>query len=170
MVSWFARMLLIATSLAPILIVYGASLMPRNLSWAAALAAVAVLLAAICLLLLRYARTRVARTSVTVTAGKNLDSQVLSFLIAYLLPLLVQKEQKTNVWALVAFVAVMFVVLATCNIYHVNPLMGMLGYHFFEVTATSGTAYLLITRRNVSITQGSVQVVTLSPFLLLEAP
>jgi hypothetical protein len=42
---------------------------------------------------------------------------------------------------------------------HVNPLMGLLGYRFSEVTTASGKKYLLVSRSNREDGTGSVTAV-----------
>lgn len=168
MLSGFARLLLVATSMAPVAIVYGASRLPSD--WASFFTwlVVAALLTLICLSVLRVARKHGERETLAVVAGESKDGEVLAFLVAYVLPLIAQDQTSTNPWALIAFLLIMAVVVYRCNIYHVNPLLGMLGYHFYTTKASSGTTYLVLSKRPKPPKKGDLAVVVLSPFLALE--
>ncbi len=168
MLSSFARLLLVATSLAPVAIVYGASLLPGDWLGFATWVAVAVLLTVACLLVLAAARKHAEKESLNVGEGESKDTEVLAFLVAYVLPLIARDQTAANPWALVAFLAIMAAVVFRCNVYHVNPLLGVLGYHFYKAKATSGTTYLVVTKRPRPPTEGQLAVVLLSPFLALE--
>lgn len=170
MLNGLARLLLVSTSLAPILLIYAAAIVEERSVLATGLAVASVLLVLLCWLLLFYV-TRVPGTeSIEITSVSGKDTEIVSFLVAYMLPVLLGKQLESNLWALIVFVAVLGLVLFKANVHHVNPLMGMLGYHFYEVEASSKIKYLMITRRRTPFRPGTFLVKYLSPTLLLEVP
>lgn len=168
MLNGFAKVLLVATSLAPMAVVYGAARLPGEQGPALQAFAVAALLWLLCVLLLATVRRHGEREALSVTSVTSRDSQVLAFLVAYVLPLVGGEHVTRNPYALVAFALLMGVVLYRANIYHVNPLMGLLGFHFYDVRAASDVPYLLVTRRREALRAGAVHAVRLSPTLWLE--
>lgn len=49
------------------------------------------------------------------------------------------------------------------------PLLGVFGYHFFEVTIEGDITYVLITRQNITDCKAVSQVVQLTEYMILEA-
>lgn len=170
MLSNMGRVLLVATALAPILLVYGAAIFFEHRVLATSLAVVAALLVALCHLLLRMIRRHGTNERVEVEAITAKDTEILSFLVAYMLPIILGEQVKANPLAITVFIGIMALVFFRSDIYHVNPLMGMLGYHFYEVTATSKVTYLLVTDRKDPLTPDDLITKRLSRNLLLEMP
>lgn len=162
------RLLLVSTALAPVLLVYGSAIFFERRMTAISLGIVAFLLLAICHLLLTYIRRHgsVEETEIEEVSGK--DSDILSFLVAYLLPVVLAEKVEVNLLAFATFLAVMGLVLFRSDIFHVNPLMGMLGYHFYQVKSQGKVSYLLITRRKEPLVPASLRYVRLSRSLILE--
>lgn len=62
---------------------------------------------------------------------------------------------------------VFFLVVMTSNAYHTNPLLGLIGYHFYEVSIDD-VGYILISRRNLHNTRAIKTVVSLTDYMLLD--
>jgi hypothetical protein len=60
-------------------------------------------------------------------------------------------------------------VLWSTHALQVNPVLGMLGYHFYEVETADGITYLMITKRKISNVLSVGHVVQLSEYGILEA-
>jgi hypothetical protein len=86
MCSTFARLLLVATSLAPVAIVYGFAGLPGRPLLALALLGTAIALAVVSRGLLSLTRCRIAPEWLAVEGGEVRDSELLAFLVAYALP------------------------------------------------------------------------------------
>ena len=168
MLSNLGRLFLTATALSPILLVYGAAIFFEKRTWAIVLAVVAGLLVAVCDLLLRHMRRHgtAERIDVEAIKAKTPDN---SFWSLYLLPILLGNKVTANTLAIAVFVGIMALVFFRSDIYHVNPLMAMPGYHFYEVTTTSKVTYLLVTTRS-RCDLGSLVYRRLSQRLLMEVP
>lgn len=167
MLNRFAQALLVATSLAPVVVVYAVSRLPEHGWDGARWLAVAALLVAACLSLIRVAATRLERESVEVDAAKSMDRDVLSFLVSYALPLIWPQQEKGSLVALGVFVGLVAVLLYQTGLVNVNPLLGLVGYRFFEIHPTTGETVVLVSRRRAAII-GRKSVVRLSNNVWLE--
>lgn len=170
MLSGLGRLLLVATALAPILLVYGAAIFFEDRDLAFSLVAVAVLLVVICHMLLRFMRRHGGSERVRLENVTAKDTDILSFLVAYMLPIILGEEFQANPLAIATFIGILGLVFFRSDIYHVNPLMGILGYHFYQVTTSSKISYLLVTTRKDPMRPGDLMVRRVSRNLLMEAP
>ena len=150
MLNRFAKFLLVATSLSPILgavAVNQYSLGKPVSSWLSWLV-VALLLVLICWGLLHYSARNAQKHTVRITQFESNDKEVLSFLLAYLLPFISSKDMAfEGQWMTGAYIiAVIFLVIVHAGIFHFNPVMGLLGYHFYGVKNDQGVALLVISK------------------------
>jgi hypothetical protein len=61
----------------------------------------------------------------------------------------------------------MFVLWSTHSL-QVNPVLGMLGFHFYEVETKDGITFLMISRRKISNVKSIQYVVQLTEYGILE--
>src|SRR5437870_1052010 len=134
--SRMAQVFLAATALAPVLLVWAAAAYDSARIYAASAVAIALCLVVICIGLLRLAKRELQTDPLMITKALRRDKDALGFLVAYALPLVVSGEQ-TRLFALVVFVVIVGFTLVQLQILHVNPLLGMLGFHFYEVELKS---------------------------------
>jgi hypothetical protein len=144
--SRFAQISLAGTALAPVLLVWAAGSYDKRPIDAAAACIVAVLLVVMCLAILSVARRGLQHEPVGLKKATRLDKEVLAFLVTYALPLIAQGKDPTNMAALAVFVIVVGLVLVQLQVLHVNPLLGMLGYHFYEIECADGDSALVVSR------------------------
>jgi len=171
MLGRFAKPLLVATSIAPVLLTYAFAQYLRDgvLSWdLLPYVGSAACLVLLCVLILRGAGTMLEVLPFAPRTVKSADSEVVGFILAYLLPLLAGGEAKPDPRLLVCVFIVLAAVVWTTNSYHVNPLMGLLGYHFYEVVDDEGVTYLLISRKSVRPARGTSAVVQLTDYMVME--
>lgn len=148
MLNALARFLLVSTALAPVLGAIAVNQIARGdpwLHWGSWLV-VALLLVFLCWAMLRYA-ARNAQTQVfRVKAFERADKEVLVFLLAYLLPFISEPSVMIGgSWLVGAYVlGIIFLVIAHAGAFHFNPVMGLLGYHFYAVKNDEGVSQLLI--------------------------
>jgi hypothetical protein len=60
-------------------------------------------------------------------------------------------------------------VLWTTHALHVNPVLGLIGFHFYEVETQEGVTYLLITKRTINNLKGVTSVVQLTEYGILDS-
>ncbi len=165
MLNKFAKLLLVATSLSPVLGAvavnqYALDKPPGEwLPWLVA----GLLLVAICWLLLRYAAKNGQKHKFKIGQFENNDKEVLSFLLAYLLPFISSENMAfEGRWMTGAYIlAIIFLVVAHSGALHFNPVMGLLGYHFYGVKNGDGVSQLLISKYELRRTGIEVDTVRL---------
>jgi len=171
MLNGFAKFLLVATSLSPILgavAVNQIALQKPWTSWALWLGA-AVLLVVICYSLLRYAEQHSQPEKIYIESFEANDRDVLAYLLAYLLPLLSSKTMGfEGEWLTGAYILlIIFLVVSHTGAFHFNPVMTLLGYHFYGVKTESGVSQLLICRGTLSRPKQEVSTVRIAPHIYL---
>ncbi|EDM28287.1 hypothetical protein LNTAR_10241 [Lentisphaera araneosa HTCC2155] len=166
----FAKLLLIATSLSPLL---GAVAINK---WATKQAywqwlVIALLLILICWGLLTYLRTKgPGINTFTIKEFESKDKEMLAFLLTYLLPFISSdKLSFTGEWFTGAYIiGVIFFTLAHANAFHFNPVMGFLGFHFYSVKSDDGLSYLLITKNEVRTPNSNIDTVEIAHNIRIE--
>lgn len=171
LVSRLAKLLLVLTGFSPVLITHAFVLWIRDRfhPWGWVLLAITCLLVIICALLLRAARMRLGRVPIQVEALKTADKELLGFLLSYVLPLANASAPQVDARVLGFVLVLLVTVVWTTHAYHFNPLLGLLGYHFFEVATKDKVTYVLLTRKNLTNGAGVTSVVMLTDYILLDA-
>jgi hypothetical protein len=171
MLKHWAKISLVATSLAPILLTLAflAHMAGHNyaaVGWAAGV----VLLVAVASLILSAASHQLQVFPLEVGKLKTADREIVAFLLTYVLPLaLVNLHDFSVDWRAIGFlVAIFAVVVWGTHAYDFNPLLGLIGYHFFEVESTDGVTYVLITRRVLNSVREVTKVVRLTEYVLFD--
>jgi hypothetical protein len=166
MLNTFAKFLLVATSLSPLLGAVAVNQFARREPasrygvWLAA----ALLLVFLCWALLRYASKNAQRHVYRIKEFERNDKEVLAFLVTYLLPFLsTEKMGFAGDWLTGAYVLlIIFLVIAHAGAFHFNPVMGLLGYHFYAVKNEDGVSHLLISRAELRRLGQEMQTVRLA--------
>lgn len=129
------------------------------------LVCLALALVWLCDLVIKQSAIKLAVNPVKVTSVKPADKEIIGFVLAYLLPL--ARGSAFEGFPMLVVLVVFFGVIMTSNSYHMNPLLGFLGYHFYEVTV-EGVGYVLISKRNLHDTTGINKVVSITDYMLLD--
>ena len=150
MLNQFAKLLLVATSLSPVLGAVAVNQFALGKPWTDWLPwlAVGLLLVFICWALLRHLAATAQSQLLTLAQFENNDKEVLAFLLTYLLPFVSAKDMAfQGQWLTGAYIlAVIFMVIAHAGAFHFNPVMGLLGYHFYGIKNGDGVSLLLISK------------------------
>ena len=172
MFNQFAKFLLVATSLAPILGAVAVSQFSSGKAWQSwsPWLATAILLALLCLLLLKYASKNIQTTNYKVSEFEQNDKEVLAFLLAYLLPFISGDNMTFDgQWLTGIYVLfIIFVVVAHAGAFHFNPIMGLMGYHFYGVKTEDGVSQLLISKDELRRTNKNLTTVKLARNIYLQ--
>src|SRR5436190_6368774 len=125
---------------------------------------VAALLIFICWGLLQYAARASQKHTLTITQFEDKDKEVLAFLLAYLLPFAAAKDVLADIsWLTEAYVfGIILLVFTHARAFHFNPVMGLLGYHFYSLKDGDGVSVLLIGRSNIRRVGRKIQTVRLA--------
>lgn len=166
MLNKFAKFLLMATSLSPVIGAMAVNGFARHDPWTrwADWLAVALLLVFLCWALLRYAARNAQGSLLDIKEFERNDAEVLAFLLTYLLPFVSSKNIAfTGEWLTDTYIfGVIFLVFAHAGAFHFNPVMGLLGYHFYSVKNSDGVSHLLISKIELSRPGKDVQTVRLA--------
>lgn len=170
MLARFGKLLLVCTAFAPVLLTIAVTRWVRGDIWPGAASYVAVTLGLfiLCVGVLKAAGTMLERLSFQPSEVKTADTEIVGFVLTYLLPLVNANTDHVE-WRILGFVLLLlFLVVWSTNSYHFNPLLAFLGYHFYEVTDSSRVSYVLVTRRSLKDTSAVQRVVQLSEYMLLD--
>jgi drug/metabolite transporter (DMT)-like permease len=161
-----AKFLLVSTSLAPVLGAVAVNQYARHEHWArwGAWLGAALLLVCLCWTMLCYAAKNAQKHMLYIKEFERNDKEILAFLLAYLLPFVSAQnmaftgEPLTGAYIL----SVIFLVFAHAGAFHFNPVMGLLGYHFYAVKDGNGVPHLLISKDQLRRTGEDLQTVRLA--------
>ena len=169
MLSRFAYTLLALTSVAPVALVYGASQVFNDNWLALAFIGLTVVLTLLCSFVLNNAKAYGEIEPLNIASIRSANNEVLAFFLTYLLPLLVRGDGNSvgQPLAIIVFIGLLLIVVFRSNLLHVNPLIGLLGYQFFEVTSSNGYTYMLVTKKHTNKLENR-RGIELSSTLLLE--
>lgn len=172
MLNQFAKGLLVATSMAPILGAVAVNQIAQDLPWNQWIPwlVVTVLLGLICWLMLLLVNRTGEQLRLTIKEFENSDKEIVVFLLTYLLPFLAtDKLDFTGEWITGAYIfAVIFFTVAHAGAFHFNPMMGLLGYHFYSIKDDSGASCLLISKKAVRRPGEALKVVELTDGIYLQ--
>jgi hypothetical protein len=169
MLSTLARLLLTASSIAPVGLTYAwVAWMQDELQvavWAAAAGLAAVVS---CIAVLYFARKHLEAMPFASKEIEAADSENIGFMLLYLLPLFSGKISSLN-WDLwLPTILVYAVIVATGYGYHFNPLLGILQWHFYKITSTEGVKYVLITKKHIRSAAEIMSVGQLTEYILID--
>ncbi len=171
MLNRFAKFLLVATSLSPALGAVAVNQFAIGKPWTGWLpwVVVALLLVAICVLLLKYAAGNVQKQTLRIEQFENNDKEMLAFLVTYLLPFISSKDLAfEGQWLTGTYIlAIIFMVIAHAGAFHFNPVMGLLGYHFYGIKNGEGVSLLLISKAELRRPGRDVETVRLADNIYL---
>ncbi len=175
MVSCAGKLVLVATSLAPVCGAF-AVIRINDLGGTAWLrdwyfwmwVVTALLLLSGARFFLWWCQTRIKHTSIETQVVKPTDKDVLAFLMAYLLPLLGKDAIAFGKPIIATYIyALIFLAIYHSNSFHFNPLLSMLGFHFYEIQTVPGYSAILLSRNVHPMQNQHLVVVRITPFVFL---
>lgn len=96
-----------------------------------------------------YATRTLEESSIEMEAASCVDSQMLAFFVAYLFPLIGTTDIGFDIRMVLFLFFFLGAVLWSSHAFQFNPVLGLLGYHMYEVTDNSGLSHLLITKQTI---------------------
>lgn len=168
MLSGLARFLFALSAISPVALIWAIVDIERHGAddRQAGVLLAAVAIGGMCWALLQYAHKRLTKVSFPVAEIKAVDNEVVAYIVTYLFPL-VAPSDGVGLIAQAAIVCILGFVLATTNAFTFNPLLTLLGYHFYEVKLTSGVTYLLVSKSDITDVKQIQTVGMLSRHLVL---
>lgn len=166
MLSFLSKCLLVATSLSPVLGAVAVNRLEHGLPWSqwGGWLAVAILLVALCRLMLWYGETNAELHTLYIDDYQRTDSEMVTFLFIYMLPFV---RTETVVFSITSLTTVYILTIITCalayaNAFHFNPAMRALGYRFYAIKNRSGVSQLLISKSELRRAKIEVPTVRLA--------
>ncbi|MES1952147.1 hypothetical protein S4A8_14884 [Salinisphaera sp. S4-8] len=131
---------------------------------------VAGLLILLCWLLLKYVAKNAQMHTFQVTEFEQNDQGMLAFLVAYLLPFISSETMSFDGHWLTGtyIISIIFLVVIHTGAMHFNPVMGLLGYHFYRVKNRDGASRVLISRNELYRVGCDIKTVQLAHRIYLD--
>jgi hypothetical protein len=169
MLGKLVRILLALTAIAPLSVSLAyVFAKEHHFLWAAIAAACCVGLGAIALFIINKASSTFQDLPITILKVKSADKEVIGFFVAYALPLVFRGSSSPDLDGWLFTGGMLLFVLWSTHAIQVNPILGVIGFHFYEVEVKGGVSYLLITRRRIANAMSVERVVQLSEYGILE--
>lgn len=169
MLNWLAKLLLTSTAIAPVLLTYAwVAYQAGETQQAIALLASCLGLIVICLGMLRYANRHLERVAFVASTVEAADRENMGFLLLYLLPLFTAEFTTLNWQVWVPAIVIFAGVVATGYSYHFNPLLGLMGWHFYKVGTDEGITYILITKKQLRNATETMTVGQLTEYIVID--
>lgn len=150
MLSGLAKTLLTATALAPVALCYTwVALMAGQAEIAFIIALFCCLLTMACNKILLVSKNYIETEILKINAATPADGEAVAMLLVYLLPLFTAKFIDLN-WAM--WVPALFIIgglIGTGHCFNFNPLLRIMGWHFFNVQTPEGVGYVLVTKKKI---------------------
>lgn len=169
MLNAFAKLALTSTAIAPVLLTYAwVAYQAGEESDAFKLLGFCGALIILCLLLLAFAKKNLERVKFSIVSVEAADRENMGFLLLYLLPLFTAQFDALNWQIWIPTIIVFGAVVATGYSYHFNPLLGLMGWHFYKVGTKEGITYILITKKQLRNTIDTIEVGQLTEYIVID--
>lgn len=164
------RIALAITSLAPVLFTYAAMQLLSNAYQAVLFVAAGLTLVVVGEVVLNLYRHKLQlEPAFRIKAVRPADQNVFAFIVAYLLPLVLEGMVGLNMIGVAAIFGVLFLAIYRSNAFSFNPLLVLLfGYHFYEVTTEHDFTYVLVSKREIKNTEAPIEGVRISHYMFLD--
>lgn len=171
MLGPLAKLLLVMTSLAPVLLTYAfADYLHRGeRSGQLVVILIAAGLVVLAWLVMIGAVRQLPKMSFRAATVRTADAQVVAYLVTYLFPLLAVGTDGFSGQVLGFVLVVIGAVIWTSHAYHFNPLLAIINYHFFEISTEGGMEYLLLSKRDIHSPHDVTHIVRLGHYIVLDA-
>lgn len=169
MLNSVARLLMTSTALAPVLLTYGwVAYMEDERATGLILGALSIALVATCVFVLRKAQKNLVRSSFRANSVEACDHENTAFMLLYVMPLFTSQFKSLDWMFWVPTILIFAVITATGYNYHFNPMLGLLGWHFYKVDSAEGVKFVLITKKQLKTAATPLIVGELTEYILLD--
>ena len=169
MYSKIIKTVLVLTGLVPIAMVYAWVAISEGDYWIAfwLIIGFSVLVSA-CWAILTHSRGNIEAMPFKYTTVEPADQENISFVLLYLSPLFVNKMSEVNLNVLIPSAIVYAALIATSYTFQYNPLISLMGWHFYKVASTEGVTYILLTTKKINNLDQIAEVGQLTGYMLLD--
>jgi hypothetical protein len=150
MPSTWARAILFLSSYAPLFVILAVQGVHREV-WAIIVASTLVLVAGLASVVLVYWIRKAATFAPfpsDVSRSSPRDDLAVAYIVTYILPFVgISLSSGRDVISLCLAFSITLLVAVRANLFYVNPLLNLLGYHIHEIEDSSGRQFALISRK-----------------------
>lgn len=169
MLSRIFRIMLSFTAVSPIFVSL-AFVALRDKNWVYMEIFIALFLASmgIAYWIIEESKRRLAEIKFPIKKAKTTDKETISFCISYALPIIFKGSYQIDFisWFFTSFILI--AVLFITNSMPVNPVLSLLGYHFYDVDTRENVGYTLITKKHITQLSQVTHAVQIGPYAFLE--
>jgi len=163
------KIMLTATAIAPVGLVFAWIEFQSNSYYVMTIyILVTILLFGICAKIIQSAQKTLEKLNFSIETIEAADRESIGFLLLYILPLFTATLDKLNWQIWIPIVLIFSIIVGTGYSYHFNPLLNLLGWHFYKVTTPEGVVYVLLTKKELRNTKKQFQVVQLTEYIVLD--
>ena len=181
MTSKLFKLLFVSTGMAPILFTtyfvnFLDSYEKKGFNWGTfveqklclTLIFISIILLFVCKNLIIYASKHLEAFEAKIESIKPMSNETFSFLLVYLFPLVRNPSVETNLFVLIFFVFIFFLVVYRSHSYHFNPLFSLFGYHCYQISTDKGVTYTFLTKRAMNRCDNLSKFVYITDYMILE--
>ena len=169
MVSLSAKLALTSTALAPVGFTYAVSAWAAGENKAATIIVfVSIFLVILCSTIFAASRRQLAPFQFQIDSLEVADRENTSLIIVYLLPLFTADFEALNWVVWIPAILVIAITVGTGYSYHFNPILGMLGWHFYKATTPDGVSYVVLTKKELRSTRKDMKVGQLTEYIVVD--
>ncbi|MBY3557646.1 hypothetical protein [Rhizobium laguerreae] len=169
MFSGLVKALLVLTALTPIAMVYAWVAISEGYNYTALWLLIgACFLVSACWIILKVARNHIEEFPFKYESVEPADQENISFVLLYLSPLFVDKIADVNFNVLVPGLIVYGLLIASSYTFQFNPLISLMGWHFYKVSSKEKVTYILLTQKKLRNVDEVTKVGQLTGYMLLD--
>lgn len=164
-----ARLLLTATALAPVGATYAWVAWFQDMKVTAFYIFVCSLALFVgCVVVLASAQKSLPASTFKAKAIEASDHENTAFLLLYVMPLFTSQFSTLDWQFWIPTIVIFALITATGYNYHFNPMLGLLGWHFYKVESIEGIKFVLITRKQIRTASTEIKIGQLTEYMLLD--
>ncbi|AWV20021.1 hypothetical protein RADP37_05440 (plasmid) [Roseomonas mucosa] len=169
MLNVLARILLTITALAPVGLTYSwVAYMQGSTASATYILLATFFLLLTCLAVLWRAGKSLSASRFKAKAIEAADHENTTFLLLYVMPLFTAQFNTLNWQFWIPTILIFGFITATGYNYHFNPMLSLLGWHFYKVDSEEGVKFVLITKKHLRTASTEIEVGQLTEYILLD--
>jgi len=169
MLNSIGKILLTGTAIAPVLFVFATiGFWSGDILIPFILIIVGSFLCISCWGLLLYARRKLECSQFRIMSAEAVDRENMGFILLYMMPLFTSSFENLNWFIWWPTIILIMLITATGYHYSFNPLLGLVGWHFYKVGTAEGITYVLLTKKQIRNVHGAFQTVQLTEYILMD--
>ena len=169
MLSFFFKLMLTFSALAPVALVYSVVAgFQGDYTLAVYAGLVCILTVGLCAAVIQVGSKHVNRFSFAAKEIEAADGENIGFMLLYLLPLFTDQVANLHFEVWLPALLVLGLLMGNGYAHHFNPLLGLVGWHFYKVTSEEGVTFILISQKRIASARGPVQVGQLTDNILFD--